>query len=378
MEQRQGAVEGLVSTQSRRSSPDPSFWRGRRVFVTGHTGFKGAWLCLLLTRWGAEVHGFALAPAAGDLFNTAAVEGALARSTIGDVRDLADVEGAINAAEPEIVLHLAAQALVRPSYDDPIGTYATNVMGTVHVLDAVRRRASVRAAVVVTSDKCYENREWVWGYREDEPMGGYDPYSNSKGCAELATSAYRRSFFGRDGTARLGSGRAGNVIGGGDWAADRLVPDLIRAVRAGRSTLIRNPAAIRPWQHVLEPLAGYLALAEALCGAEGADYAEGFNFGPEPGSERTVGEIADAVCARWGAGAGWTRDTGAHVHEAHFLKLDSSKARARLGWRPRWAFERTLDETVGWYRAQADGRDMADFTLNQIDRYFTSVQELAT
>ena len=347
------------------------FWRGRRVFLTGHTGFKGAWLSLMLKELGAETWGFALPPSGECLFRAAAVHETLAGSTLADVQSRDAVASALQAAEPEIVLHLAAQALVRPSYVDPVGTYATNVMGTVHVLEAARTCSSVRAVVVVTSDKCYENREWVWGYREDEAMGGYDPYSNSKGCAELVCSAYRRSFFQQG--ARLGSGRAGNVVGGGDYAEDRLIPDLVRAARGGRETLIRNPGAVRPWQHVLEPLTGYLQLAEALAGPEGPRFADGWNFGPNSGAERTVGEVADAVCRLWGRGARWTRDSAPQPHEATFLKLDSSKARQVLRWRPVWDFDETMTRTLEWYGAAEEGHDMRAMSLSQITQYLQAL-----
>ena len=261
-----------------RGNVDPGFWAGKRVFLTGHTGFKGSWLSLWLQTMGAKVTGFALAPPTSpSLFEAARVADGMT-SIIGDIRDAAALKDALVAADSEIVLHMAAQPLVRASYDDPVGTYATNVMGTVHLLEAVRAAASVRACVVVTTDKCYENREWAWGYREDEPMGGFDPYSNSKGCSELVTSAYRRSFFQHSGIA-LGSARAGNVIGGGDWAADRLVPDILRAFEQNKPVVIRNPNATRPWQHVLEPLSGYLVLAERLYN-DGQAFAEGWNFGP--------------------------------------------------------------------------------------------------
>ncbi len=350
------------------------FWRGKNVFLTGHTGFKGSWLSMMLQRRGARVHGFALPPLEGSkLFAAVESAAALETSTIGDVRDLEAVRAALARSQADIVLHLAAQPLVRLSYDDPVGTYATNVMGTVHVLDAARRQESVQATVVVTSDKCYENREWFWGYREDEPMGGHDPYSNSKGCSELVTSAFRRSYFGHGAKNRVGSGRAGNVIGGGDWSADRLIPDLIRNCLAGAETPIRNPVAVRPWQHVLEPLSGYLRLAERLAGQDGERFAGGWNFGPESASERTVRDVVEATCSAWGDDARWAVDKGPHAHEAGYLKLDSSKARRLLDWAPTWGFEDTIAKTVEWYKAEAAGEDLVALTRKQISQYFAAV-----
>ncbi|WP_043349868.1 CDP-glucose 4,6-dehydratase [Methylobacterium sp. B1] len=351
-------------------NPDPGFWSGRRVLVTGHTGFKGAWLSLWLTRLGAQVTGFALAPETEPSLCTLAALADRADSRIGDVRDLAALSACVAETQPEIVLHLAAQALVRPSYSDPVGTYASNVMGTVHLLEAVRACPSVRAVVIVTSDKAYENREWVWAYREDEPMGGRDPYSNSKGCAELVTSAYRASFFGAGGhPARVASARAGNVIGGGDWSLDRLIPDMVRAFNRGEPVEIRSPGAVRPWQHVLEPLSGYLRLAEVLCEQDGARYAEGWNFGPSDEDCRPVSDVVAGLARGWGEGARWQLASGTHPHEATFLKVDASKARAHLGWDRRLRLSEALDWTGTWYRAQARGADAAALTYEQIARY---------
>lgn len=354
------------------AAPDAAFWRGKRVFLTGHTGFKGSWLSLWLQSLGAEVSGFALAPPSQpSLFEAARVAQGM-QSTLGDIRDAAALRAALQAARPEIVIHMAAQALVRYSYEHPVETYATNVMGLVNLFEAVRATPGIRAVLNVTSDKCYDNKEWPWGYRENEPLGGYDPYSNSKACAELVTSAYRNSFFNpaqhaAHGVA-LGSARAGNVIGGGDWAGDRLVPDMVRAIAAGQPVRIRSPHAIRPWQHVLEPLSGYLALAERLV-RDGPAFAEGFNFGPHDTDARPVQWIVERLCAQWGAGAAWELDGAPQPHEATYLKLDCSKARARLGWQPRWPLPRTLDEIVAWHKAHARGEDMRSVTLAQIATY---------
>jgi CDP-glucose 4,6-dehydratase len=354
-------------------SVTPDFWRGKRVFLTGHTGFKGSWLSLWLQSMGAELCGLALAPPTHpNLFSVANVGDAM-KSVLGDIRDLSTVVDAMNAFKPQIVIHMAAQPLVRLSYQEPVETYATNVMGTVHVLEAARRVGSVRCIVNVTTDKCYENREWVWGYREDEPMGGHDPYSNSKGCSELVTSAYRRSFFQKSGLA-LASARAGNVIGGGDWAVDRLVPDILRAFELGKPVVIRNPNATRPWQHVLEPLSGYLMLAVHLWNG-GQGFAEGWNFGPRDEDAKPVQWIVERMTDHWGRGATWQLDQGEHPHEAHYLKLDNSKARYRLGWRPRWNLEAALMHITHWHRAWLAGQDMHRVCLEQIQNYTNSIDK---
>jgi CDP-glucose 4,6-dehydratase len=358
---------------------NPTFWRNRRVLLTGHTGFKGSWLALWLQQLGAQVVGYSLpAPTDPSLFELAGVARGM-ESVEGDVRDLASLERTLTSARPEIVVHMAAQSLVRRSYADPVETYATNVLGTVNVLEAVRRGGdAVQAVVVVTSDKCYENREWVWGYREDEPLGGHDPYSSSKGCAELVTSAYRKSFFspaGGDGRAAVASARAGNVVGGGDWAEDRLVPDIMRAMISGRTVRVRNPEAVRPWQHVLDPLSGYLLLAEKLCGEERARYAEGWNFGPREDDARTVRWIVERVTQAWGPEARWEMDAGEHPHEAHYLKLDCSKARTELGWQPRWNVGWALEATVAWYKGFQAKRNVREMTIEQIDAYQVSRRE---
>ena len=344
-----------------------NFWQGKRVLLTGHTGFKGGWLALWLQSLGADVHGFALdAPTTPALFNEARVADGMTH-TIGDIRDLSAVQKAFTAARPEIVIHMAAQPLVRLSYQQPVETYATNVMGTVHVLEAARHSGTVRAIVNITTDKCYENNEWVWGYREDEPMGGFDPYSNSKGCAELVSSAYRRSFM-KDAKIALATARAGNVIGGGDWAADRLLPDILRALEVQQPVQIRNPHSIRPWQHVLEPLSGYLHLAQSLY-EQGQQDAEGWNFGPRDEDAKPVQWIVERMCAAWGDGAKWALQPGDHPHEAHYLKLDISKARQRLNWAPRWSLDTALARIIDWHQAWRSGADMHAMCLTQISQY---------
>lgn len=354
---------------------DAAFWSGKRVFLTGHTGFKGGWLSLWLQSLGAELTGFALNPPTNpSLFEVAQVGGGM-RSIIADIRDLPTLQQVMREVRPEIVFHLAAQPLVHYSYANPVETYATNVMGTVHLLEAVRQMDGVRVVVNITSDKCYENREWVWGYREYEPMGGYDPYSSSKGCAELATAAYRHAFFNADGPESqpaVATARAGNVIGGGDWAADRLIPDILRAFEAGQAVKIRSPQAIRPWQHVLDPLSGYLRLAQRLW-TDGSAVAEGWNFGPDEADAWSVAWIADRLVALWGEGVRWEQDGGNHLHEAQVLKLDCAKAKARLGWAPHWSLEQGLQAMVAWHRAYRGDEDMRATTLAQIRQFQDSV-----
>ncbi len=365
---RSSTLEGLVL--------NPEFWRGKRVFLTGHTGFKGGWLSLWLQQLGAHLTGYALQPPTEpNLFEKARV-GRDMRSIIGDVRDAQNLSAAVQEAAPEVVVHMAAQPLVRRSYADPVETYSTNVMGTVHLLEAARHCPSVRAVVNVTTDKCYENREWLWPYRENEAMGGHDPYSSSKGCAELVTAAYRNSFFNAKSHAQhqlaLASARAGNVIGGGDWAEDRLVPDILAAFSCGEPVLIRNPHAVRPWQHVLEPLRGYLTLAERLF-TDGASHAEAFNFGPREDDAQPVEWIVRQLAAKWGGSAEWRVDGANHPHEASLLRLDVSKAAHRLAWRPALILDAGLQLTVDWARANLEGQDMHAFTRTQIKDYQTRV-----
>ena len=344
-----------------------SFWKNRRVFLTGHTGFKGSWLSLWLSGLGAEVHGYALSPPTEpNFFTVCDMQQRLASSTIADVRDVAALTQALQDAQPTVVLHLAAQSLVRQSYTAPVETYAVNVMGTVNLLDAIRRTPGITAVVNITSDKCYENREWDWPYRENEAMGGYDPYSSSKGCAELVTAAYRQSFLEAAGI-HMASARAGNVIGGGDWAEDRLLPDFLRALDTGATLNIRSPGATRPWQHVLEPLSGYLLLAEKLC-TGGSDFAQAWNLGPDDADARTVQWIVEFLCKRL-PGAQWQCDSTQQTHEANTLRLDSSRARCRLGWYPRWNLQTALDKTLSWHQAWRRGSDMTAISLQQIQEY---------
>jgi CDP-glucose 4,6-dehydratase len=350
-----------------------SFWQNKKIFVTGHTGFKGSWLLLWLISMGAKVKGFALeAPTNPSLFDVAGIGDLCAEHQVGDIRDYPLLYQSIKSYQPDIVIHMAAQPLVRYSYEHPIATYQTNVMGTVHVLEATRSIDSIRAIVCVTSDKCYENREWIWGYRENDPMGGYDPYSNSKGCSELVVSAYLNSYFNAINYTEHGvavaSVRAGNVIGGGDWAIDRLIPDILKAFEQKRQAEIRSPDAIRPWQHVLEPLAGYLMIAEKLY-QQGAKFSGAWNFGPQSDDAKPVRYIVEQLAKLWGDDALWRLQDGNHPHEAHFLKLDCSKASQILGWQPRWCLQRALEHIVKWHQAWISGDDMQRYSLNQIEDY---------
>lgn len=350
--------------------PDSAFWRDRRVLLTGHTGFKGSWMSLWLQKLGADVHGFALSPPTQpSLFESAKVAQNMSDFR-GDVRDQETVLERMKLIQPDIVLHMAAQPLVRWSYQNPVETYATNVMGTVHVLEAARFCGSVKAIVNITTDKCYDNREWVWGYREDEPMGGHDPYSSSKACAELVSQAYRKSFL-KEAHIAMATARAGNVIGGGDWAHERLVPDVLRSLQNKVSVAIRNPQAIRPWQHVLEPLSGYLLLAERLY-KHGQQDAEAWNFGPHDEDARPVQWVVDSLCRSWGDQANWHLQDVSQPHEAHFLKLDISKAQQRLNWRPRWSIGTAISRTTEWHRAWLAGQDTRAVCLEQISQYGAS------
>lgn len=343
-------------------------WQGKKVFLTGHTGFKGSWLSLWLQILGVKVCGYSLdPPTEPNLFACADIANGM-KSVIADVRDFKSLNAAMQDFAPDIVIHMAAQSLVRESYTNPVTTYETNVMGTVNLLEAVRKTDSVIATVIVTSDKCYDNKEWCWGYRENDRLGGYDPYSNSKGCAEMVTSAFRRSFFSAD-TRKMGlsSARAGNVIGGGDWAADRLIPDLIRAFGNRKKPVIRHPQAIRPWQHVLEPLAGYLILVENLI--KDPEYSGAWNFGPGYDDTKSVGLVVSKISELWGDGAEWDIDTTNHPHEASLLQLDSNKAHSLLGWTPTLRLNASLEMTVNWYKAYFANLDMNQFTRKQITQF---------
>lgn len=352
------------------------FWSGRRVLVTGHTGFKGAWLSLWLSSLGAEVHGLALAPPTEpSLYQVAGIGKLLASDMRTDIRGLNDVLSAFESIKPEVVFHLAAQSLVNYSYEYPIETFAVNVLGTAHVLEAVRHSPSVRAVVIVTTDKCYENREWLHPYRETDRLGGHDPYSASKACAELVAATWRNSFFtSNQHHARIATARAGNVIGGGDWAAQRLIPDCVRAYRAGAGVTLRYPQAVRPWQHVLEPLAGYLALAERLTGEDGENFAQPWNFGPDVEDSRPVGDVARMVGDQFGISIDMPK-TPPTRHEAGLLRLDSTLAKERLGWRPRWALPQAVSSTVEWYRHWLAGSNMHEYSISQIDQYQRSLAD---
>lgn len=350
---------------------NPSFWKGKKVFLTGHTGFKGSWLSLWLQSMGAIVKGYSLAPPSNPSLFVEADVAASMESQIGDIRDLETLKESMLGFNPDILIHMAAQPLVRLSYVEPVATYTTNVIGTVNVLESARACPNLKAIVSVTTDKCYENKEWAWGYRENEPMGGHDPYSSSKGCAELVSSAYRNSFFNTKGSAALATARAGNVIGGGDWADDRLIPDILKAFENSKSVVVRNPLSTRPWQHVLEPLSGYLVLAEHLY-QYGQKYAEAWNFGPKEEDCKPVNWILDQMVASWGEGAGWELDQNNNPHEAGFLKLDCSKAALQLHWHPRWNLEHTLSLIVKWHQDWRAGKNINEQCLQEIANYGNS------
>jgi CDP-glucose 4,6-dehydratase len=347
---------------------NPAFWKGKKVFITGHTGFKGSWLSLWLQEMGAFVKGYALEPNTfPNLFTQANVAHNM-HSEIGDITDLNHITESMNAFNPEVLIHMAAQPLVRLSYQEPVLTYATNVMGTVNVLEAARKCSNLKVIVSVTTDKCYENKEWAWGYRENEPMGGHDPYSSSKGCAELVTAAYRKSFFNDENSAFLASARAGNVIGGGDWSADRLIPDILRAFEKKEPVIVRNPMSTRPWQHVLEPISGYLVLAQHLF-EEGSNIAEGWNFGPKDEDCKPVSWILDKMVTNWGKGASWELDKNNNPHEAGYLKLDCSKAAMRLNWFPKWNLEYTLESIINWHQHYLAQKNIQEQCLLEIAKY---------
>ena len=350
---------------------DNSFWPDKKVIITGHTGFKGSWLALWLSDLDAKVTGYALDPLTDpNLFSVLDFEKSIIDHR-GDIRDLSALERVIKSTKPEIIVHMAAQPLVRESYKDPVGTYATNVMGTVNLMEAARTCDSVRVILVVTSDKCYENEEIENGYWETDPMGGHDPYSSSKGCAELVTSAFRRSFFKEGSAVAVGSARAGNVIGGGDWAADRIIPDAMHAFSGKETLQVRNPDAVRPWQHVLEPLSGYMTLCEKMWD-QPSKFSEGWNFGPEDESVRTVEEVTVRMSDLWGDHVALDKSNGNHPHEATLLKLNITKAKEKLGWTPKWNLATALEKTVSWYKSYYNGINMYEMSLNQIAEYQAS------
>lgn len=350
----------------------PNFWHERRVFLTGHTGFKGSWLALWLNELGADVTGYALAPPTETNLYEIARVGETLQSVIGDIRDARALTEAMHAARPQVILHLAAQPLLSEGYADPVGTYAINVMGTVNVLEASRHCSGLESIIVVTTDKCYDNRESLHDYNEADPLGGRDPYSSSKACAELVTAAYRASYFPADAAPRIATARAGNVIGGGDWAANRLVPDLLRAFAEDKSACLRHPGAVRPWQHVLDPLAGYLGLAEQL--TRQPAFARAWNFGPALADCVSTGTVADLVARHWGAPACWHSEPTTLPHEAQLLRLNTDAAQQMLKWRPKWPLNEAVRHTVAWHRAWLSGHDMQSFSRDQIQQYLRTTQ----
>ena len=344
-----------------------NFWKDKKVFITGHTGFKGSWMCLWLELMGADIAGYSLQPLSSpNLFSEADI-GKKLKNTFADIRDIASLTKALYSFKPEIVIHMAAQPLVRKSFEDPVETFSTNVMGTVNLLEVIRKLESVKAVVNVTTDKCYENKEWVWAYREDEPMGGYDPYSSSKGCSELVTRAFNKSYFNESETS-LASARAGNVIGGGDWSNDRLIPDILLAFQKNKPVVVRNPKSTRPWQHVLEPIHGYLLLAEKLYN-QGQNFSEAWNFGPTEEDSKSVKWVLDEMIKRWGQGASWTDDLNINPHEANNLKLDISKAKAKLGWEPKWNLDKALDHITSWHKDWLNQIPARELCIQQIYKF---------
>jgi CDP-glucose 4,6-dehydratase len=356
-----GPVENLVTT------PSPLFWAGKKVFLTGNTGFKGSWLSIWLQKLGAEVYGYSLPPNTSPSLYSLTNGKSSSKDTFDDLSNTLELNNAIVSAQPEIIIHLAAQSLVRVSYDEPIQTFTTNIMGTANLLEALRAIKSVKSVLIITTDKCYENREWVWPYRENDPLGGHDPYSGSKACTEIITSVYRNSFFKKQGIG-VASARAGNVIGGGDWSQDRLIPDCIRSFQKKEKVIIRNPLATRPWQHVLEPLAGYLLLAEALYSRPN-NFDDAFNFGPYAESVKPVSWIVDQLSKKWGDQAAWIFDKNSQPHEAQQLALDSSKANSLLGWKPKLSLEQSLEWTIDWYLKTSKHQDPRLLILDQIEKY---------
>ncbi|MGG1514061.1 CDP-glucose 4,6-dehydratase [Paenibacillus oryzisoli] len=347
-----------------------NFWENKKVFITGHTGFKGSWLCMILTKYGAHVYGYALEPPTEpSLYSLCKVETKIKRSFIGDIRDYNKLDEALTSVEPNIIIHMAAQPLVRDSYKNPVDTYSINVMGTVNLLEIARKLTQLKVIINVTTDKCYDNKEWEWGYRETEPLGGFDPYSSSKACSELVTSAYRESFFSGHTSVAIATARAGNVIGGGDWAEDRLLPDCFRSLTNSVPIKIRNPHSIRPWQHVIEPLSGYLLLAQNLY-EDGREFIGAWNFGPNEVDTKPVSWIVQKLCDMWAEGSTYIVDNTSQPHEAKYLKLDISKAKSRLKWQPRWSLEIALEKILEWNKAYKNDKDMAEVCFQQIEDYF--------